>query len=741
MAEHKLSYTASEIDNRLRRVDDIPVVDSELSTTSTNPVQNKVITSRINSIESSLNQKANTSAIPTKTSQLTNNSGFLTSIPSEYVTETELTNKGYATQASVAALSNKIDNLPTGGNITVDSSLSSTSTNPVQNKVITEAVTLFENEFTVLYEDLGNTFKNVYEDLDAMQNEIDNLSVNGGNGTQVQADWNQSDSTAVDFIKNRPFYEIAGETIIDGDITTDANGMCYGDTVFQVEHGDTVNVKIGTKEYSQVLVCEINDGVSAKAIGIGNKFLYLKAFSSMLDRTIEEMIAVDPKIAVFNEDTGEPFFIMGAPSDYQGDDAGYCVILDNSPNTTVHLTINKGEIKQLDEKFIPDTIARVDNMSQSDYNQNDSTSPDYIKNRPFYKNVTTLFDGNVTTELSSQGFIVKNVPINQDISIETADFEVVMDGKSYISQLKYYETLGYIGNMYLASAERNHGELISAGIVNTGEPFCVIPAGSIAMVCTKEVGTYHFTVNNIKEIKQIDEVYIPDTIARLSDISTGGSDITVDSSLSETSTNPVQNKVVTAKFTELSNRIASSGGSGSGGGDAIIDVGELPSEYINEQSLYRLVTGTFVYNQYPQDDIMTCYCVEEYPEVGEAGTNLAMEYILTYYNITDGTVKAYVDSTLSSALSYPVGWYDVALLFPLANLTYSGVITDISEDPKDSTVRLLLTYEMYSYKGKWTAVGSGAMPKVNSDDEGKILMVVDGQWAATAIENGDEVAY
>lgn len=46
-------------------------VDSALSSTSTNPVQNKVI-------NTALASKANTSAIPTKTSQLTNDSGFKT---------------------------------------------------------------------------------------------------------------------------------------------------------------------------------------------------------------------------------------------------------------------------------------------------------------------------------------------------------------------------------------------------------------------------------------------------------------------------------------------------------------------------------------------------------------------------------------------------------------------------------------------------------------------------------------
>lgn len=53
---------------------------------------------------------ASKSEIPTKTSQLTNDSNFLTSIPSTYVTELELNEKGYATQAAVnTALASKLD--------------------------------------------------------------------------------------------------------------------------------------------------------------------------------------------------------------------------------------------------------------------------------------------------------------------------------------------------------------------------------------------------------------------------------------------------------------------------------------------------------------------------------------------------------------------------------------------------------------------------------------------------------
>lgn len=49
-------------------------------------------------LKNGLGTKADKSSIPTKTSQLTNDSGYITSVPSEYVTENELNAKGYLTE-------------------------------------------------------------------------------------------------------------------------------------------------------------------------------------------------------------------------------------------------------------------------------------------------------------------------------------------------------------------------------------------------------------------------------------------------------------------------------------------------------------------------------------------------------------------------------------------------------------------------------------------------------------------
>ena len=63
-----------------------------------------------------ISDKADKSEIPTKTSQLQNDSGYLTSVPSEYVTETELEDKGYLTEhqdLSKYALKTEIPSVPT----------------------------------------------------------------------------------------------------------------------------------------------------------------------------------------------------------------------------------------------------------------------------------------------------------------------------------------------------------------------------------------------------------------------------------------------------------------------------------------------------------------------------------------------------------------------------------------------------------------------------------------------------
>ena len=77
------------------------IKDNTLTTTA------KTIPTAINELKSGLNGIK----VPTKTSELTNNSGFITTIPDEYITETELNAKGYLTShQDISGLQTKTDN-------------------------------------------------------------------------------------------------------------------------------------------------------------------------------------------------------------------------------------------------------------------------------------------------------------------------------------------------------------------------------------------------------------------------------------------------------------------------------------------------------------------------------------------------------------------------------------------------------------------------------------------------------
>lgn len=131
---------------------------------------------------------------PTKLSQFTNDSGFITSIPSEYITETELTAKNYATKSELHSHTNKI----------------------VLDGITSAKVTAWDNksDFSGSYNDLTDkpTIPTVTNDLtNALKSNYDAAYAHSqaahapANAEQnVQADWNVTDTGSDAYIKNKP---------------------------------------------------------------------------------------------------------------------------------------------------------------------------------------------------------------------------------------------------------------------------------------------------------------------------------------------------------------------------------------------------------------------------------------------------------------------------------------------------------------------------------------------------------
>ena len=142
-----------------------------------------------------------------------------------------------------------------------------------------------------------------------------------------------------------------------------------------------------------------------------------------------------------------------------------------------------------------------------------------------------------------------------------------------------------------------------------------------------------------------------------------------------------------------------------GSSKAIIDVTELPTENINEEAFYRMLTAKWVSEGYIYN-AFTCYCVETLPDTAIPATT-DMQTITTYYCVADGVVYGYVDDMLAGYFGIPSGWYPVDMLFQTVGWYYGGVITDIKDSEWDVAFKVLLGYTLYTYKdGKWEAIKS-----------------------------------
>lgn len=154
-----------------------------------------------------------TASIPTKTSQLTNDSKFLTSIPSEYVTETELTGKNYATKTEVNTFAGTVE---------------VTSGSPQKSKTVltinpeAEEINLYSTD--EVDEMISNLSKQV-------KNHEDNTAVHVTNADK-QA-WNNKSDFSGDYndLKNKPpipskTSELTNDSnFVTKDVTTQLEGL------------------------------------------------------------------------------------------------------------------------------------------------------------------------------------------------------------------------------------------------------------------------------------------------------------------------------------------------------------------------------------------------------------------------------------------------------------------------------------------------------------------------------------
>ena len=143
--------------------------------------------------------------------------------------------------------------------------------------------------------------------------------------------------------------------------------------------------------------------------------------------------------------------------------------------------------------------------AQPDWNQNDSTAADYIKNRPFYEgdpSETVLVEESTVSFSGSGGMHSAQIQSNFEATAGET-YKVTWDGAAYECVCVDFRNSLFIGNLSIAF-----------GGSDTGEPFLMwVSNGRGIEIYTKDASASH-TISisgSIAEVIQIPDKYIPNT--------------------------------------------------------------------------------------------------------------------------------------------------------------------------------------------------------------------------------------
>ena len=148
---------------------------------------------------------------------------------------------------------------------------------------------------------------------------------------------------------------------------------------------------------------------------------------------------------------------------------------------------------------------------QPDWNQNNETQPDYMKNRPFYTETveTVLVEESTVSFTDGGGVYIAEFPSTFSATVGET-YKVYWDGSAYECTCAYFGVKIVIGNLSITGEGSD-----------TGEPFImVITNGERIEIVTADTSASHtFSISVFaQEVVKIDAKYLPDTVATKSDV-------------------------------------------------------------------------------------------------------------------------------------------------------------------------------------------------------------------------------
>lgn len=147
-------------------------------------------------------------------------------------------------------------------------------------------------------------------------------------------------------------------------------------------------------------------------------------------------------------------------------------------------------------------FAMKEDVKQPDWNQNDSTAMDYIKNRPFYAGdpvKTEIIPETVVTFSDMDGMMAATWPESFD-SVEGQTYVISWDGTDYVCSGILFNDVPILGNLGCLGAGSD-----------TGEPFIFLYQGQWLVVSTESATEHVIGIKTVTtQIVTLDEKYLPE---------------------------------------------------------------------------------------------------------------------------------------------------------------------------------------------------------------------------------------
>jgi hypothetical protein len=222
---------------------------------------------------------------------------------------------------------------------------------------------------------------------------------------------------------------------------------------------------------------------------------------------------VNSDAAIFGDNMGadEPFAIIYI------ENSGLWLYTEKAGSYTVEIVdpTAEGERVVIDKRFVG-----MLGGGQADWNQNDPTAPDYIKNRPFYT-VSEAADGETIRETVNAGeYEGVGVGYFDGLFIPEAGrvYDVLFGGAKY--KCRAYEIRTNVSDTYTALGDRALAtteipDTVDGEDYGNGEPFAVLldPTDTL-MLYTAEPGVYDVEIAENANIVLLEEKYLPESVVR-----------------------------------------------------------------------------------------------------------------------------------------------------------------------------------------------------------------------------------